>query len=215
MPENVVTNMHPEPPSSICTTGPMTYIINGALLSLVRYQFSVVENIVQPQLHKYLWKNDEKDTGIVIEPVYKWNPRNIQQRPAVILKRGPWKFHRMSIGDRQHGGVQETGYTEFSQQVLVIGSHIFFCVGRTGLEAEEIGLEVAMNMMGFSELIRQQLSLARFQLDSTGNVHRIIECQDHFAVPVTVTYGMQLNWEVVRQAPLWMRTLADIKLMEE
>jgi hypothetical protein len=158
--------------------------------------------------------NNEKDTGILIEPVYKWNPRNIQQRPAVIVKRGPWKFQRMSIGDRVHGGLSETGYSEFEQQVIAVGSHILFCVGRTGLEAEEVGLEVAMQMMGFSELIRQQLRLARFQLDSIGNVHRIVECQDHFAVPVTVTYGMQLNWEVVRQAPLWMRTLANVELKE-
>jgi hypothetical protein len=214
MPESVITNMVPEPPSSICTTGPMPHIINGALLSLIRYQFADISNITQPALHKYLWNKDEKTSAILIEPVYKWNPRNIQQRPAVIVKRGPWKVHRISIGDRLHAYVADEGYSEFTQQVLMVGSHVLFCVGRTGLEAEEIGTEVAMHMLGFSELIRQQLSLARFQLDSIGDVHRIVECQDHFAVPVTVTYGMQLNWEVVRQAPIWMRTLATIEVKE-
>ena len=205
-----VTNTYPEPPSSICSTGPVTNVINGALLAIIRRHFAERSNIVVESLRDYIWDKDDKLSRILIEPIYHWKPTNIQQRPGVVIKRGAWKIQRMGIGDRVMATVSTDGYTEAEQQVLVVGSHSLFCLGRTGLEAEEVGLEVAMELMGFSEIIRQQLCLTRFQLDSIDRVFKVDECQDHFAVPVNITYGTQLNWKVLRQTPIWMRSSMSV-----
>lgn len=210
-----VANTYPEPPSSICSTGPNLFVLNGALLTLIRRHFADPAGIVDPDLRNYVWTDgDGCESNIMIEPIYKWDATKIQQRPGVVVKRGQWKTQRLGIGDRHLGPPKQVGYTEFEHVILMQGTHTFFCLGNSGLEAEKVGQEVAFELLGFSEIIRQQFQLARFQLLGIDAVHRIEECQDHFVVPVNVGYGIQFNWEVLRQAPIWMRSLMSVEIKE-
>lgn len=156
-------------------------------------------------MRHYAWNQDDKLSKILIEPVYRWNPQNIQQRPAVIVKRGPWKFVQLAIGSRQQGQPNLDGYEEDKHSVGVLGTHSFFCMGTVGLEAEEVAQEVVNCLMCFMQAIRKQFCLTRFFVTDIAPCSKIDECQDHFATPVNVEYAMQWNWNLIRQSPIWAR----------
>jgi len=195
----------PEPPTTMQNRAPNLYTLNGAFLTIIRRHFAQAENIEVPELQHYVWNTDDRLSKILIEPVYRWNPTNIQQRPAVIVKRGPWKFEQIGIGSRLLGATEVEGYAEDAHVVAVAGTHTFFCIGTTGLEAEEIAQEVVNCLLGFLQVIREQLCLGRFFVSDIPAVGKIDECQDHFAVPVNVEYSLQWNWRLLRQAPIWAR----------
>ena len=195
----------PEPPTSMESRAPNLYTLNGAFLTIIRRHFAQGDNIELPEMRHYVWDKDDKLSKILIESVYRWNPTNIQQRPAVIVKRGPWKVAQIGLGNRQLGAPSVDGYDEDVHAVHVSGVHSFFCIGTTGLEAEEIAQEVVNCLMSFQQVIREQLCLGRFFLTDVAPVSKIDECQDHFAVPVNVEYSMQWNWKLLRQAPIWAR----------
>jgi len=195
----------PEPSTAMESRAPNLYTLNGALLTIIRRHFAMGDNIELDTMKHYVWDKDDKLSKILIEPVYRWNPKNIQQRPAVIVKRGPWKVNQIGIGSRNTGAPDTDGYAEDAQAVHVSGVHSFFCIGTTGLEAEEIAQEVVNCLMSFQQVIRNQLCLGRFFLTDVPPASKIDECQDHFAVPVNVEYSMQWNWKLLRQAPIWAR----------
>ena len=194
----------PEEPSSICTTGLLPYILTGVLLQIMKHHFSEPSNIVQDPLKGYVWTPEETVSRILIEAIYNWSPENIQQRPAIVVKRGQLKTAKMSIGNIFHGAPDEEGYDEEKMMVAFRGSHNLFCVGRNGTEAEELGAEVAYELLEFSQIIRKQFEFMSFELFEIGQVHRLQESHDHFAVPVTVSYTYSHGWTVLRQRPIWM-----------
>lgn len=198
--------MIPEPATAMNNRAPNIYTLHGAFVTVIRRHFAQAMNIEVPELQHYSWDADDKQSKILIESVYRWNPTNIQQRPAVIVKRGPWKFMQLGIGNRYQGQPEVEGYTEDQHAVGVMGTHSFFCLGTTGTEADEIAMEVVNCLLGFSQIIRQQFCLGRFLVSDIGPISKVDECQDHFGVPVNVEYTMQWNWKLLRQAPIWART---------
>ena len=195
----------PEPITAPENRANNLYTLNGALLTVIRRHFAVGRNLEVPELRHYVWDKNDKLSKILIEPVYRWNPTNIQQRPAVIVKRGPWKFQQLGLGNRLHNAPEDDGYAEERHTVAVAGTHTFFCIGTTGLEAEEIAQEVVNCLLCFSQVIREQLCLGRFFLSDVPPVSKVDECQDHYGVPVNVEYMMQWSWRLLRQAPIWAR----------
>ena len=193
----------PENPSSICSTGLLPHVLDGALLQVLRHHFSHPDNITQTALQCYVWDVDAKKRTMIVDPVYKWDVSTVQQRAAVLVKRGAWQTSRLSIGNTVHGPPPEVGYTRNPQLMAFTGSHMFFCVARTGTEAEELGAEVAYELLEFSQIIREQFNMHKFDLHQIGEVQRLDESHDHFAVPVSVSYGLVHTWAVLQQSPIW------------
>lgn len=198
-----------EAKTAIEQMGIKPHLINGSLVNMIRWLFSTPENIENENLKERIWSNKPEYSKILIEAVYRWKPEDIQQRPAVIVKRGAWKLSKLGMGDRRHGPPEATGFTEAYQTIAGAGTHTFFCLGNSGLEAEEVGEEVYGFLLGFSAVIREQLCLGIFQVAEIGEVARFEESHDHFVVPVSVSYNFQLNWKLLRQTPEWMRTTMD------
>lgn len=200
------TLMIPEPSTAMQNRAPNTYMLHGAFVTVMRRHFAEGSNIEVPELQHYVWNTDDKVSKILIESVHRWNPTNIQQRPAVLVKRGPWKILQLGIGSRYAGAIDADGYAEDLHTVGVMGTHTFFCIGSPGTEAEMIAMEAVNCLMGFMQVIREQFCLGRFIVSDIGPVSKVDECQDHFGVPVNVEYSMQWSWKLLRQSPIWART---------
>jgi len=192
--------------SSIPKTGVKPHIINGAFLQICRAVFSSSETISEESLKRYIWHPDSKISRILIESMYRWKTEDVQERPAVLVKRGPWKIGRLGIADEIMSGIEDTGFEEAQHIVATSGGHVFQCLGTTGLEAELLGTEIYRTLLGFSKVIREQLCLGKFQVEAIGEIKRFDESHVHFVVPVTVTYEAFTHWELLRQTPEWMRT---------
>ena len=90
--------------SSISKTGVKPHVVTGALVQICRALFSDPENIVEDAMKRYIWNPDPKFSRILIESMYRYKTEDIQERPAVIVKRGPWKLDKLVIGDQHLGG---------------------------------------------------------------------------------------------------------------
>ena len=175
---------------------PMT----GALCRFLATHFSTANNIQTELLKQYVYSDDHSKTEILIQPHYKWLTSIAQMRPALIVKRGPLSPKRIAITD---------GYTMdkdngASKSVFVSGSHTIFCVSDQGGSAELLSEEVFQVLVEFAPLIRADFCLQGFFVGSLGEVSILEEFDEHFVVPIVVTWVKQNAWALRADGP-WLQ----------
>ena len=190
----------PQPASALCHTGlTPPLLLTGILVSAVRDQFSQADNIVSAELKPLIWTASPETTRLNIEPVTKWDPRNLELRPAIYVKRNGTQVERISIGDKLHGRSlidRNQGYA-----VILVSSYTFFCVARAGGEAEALGTEVLLRMVEFGPAIRSDVGLKRFVIVELGGVKKLEEAKDHWVVPVVVACSYEHQWTLDPRGP--------------
>ena len=222
---NVLATPQPAGPEtdSLCATGLAPgLILSGVMLGICRQHFSTPSNILDPSLRSLIWKaatqaeNNGLGTSatspICIESVTKWNPNLVEHRPAVFVKRDARGSQRTIIGDRYQGGkFPGKDFVDKGDryEVLIYGSYTFLCLGRTGAEAEALGVEVQLRLIEFGPLLRRDLNLMRFAVMDMSSVNIVEEAQQHFVVAVPVAYAFTHSWRLKPVAPL-LKT-ADIR----
>ena len=223
-----------EPISSLCTTGFTPNIMTGVFTRALREHFADVNNlefggltefrydadgaqIPMQELQNYVWSPDLTQTQILIDPVWKYNRQNIQQRPAVLVKRNKFTTEKAAIGDGYTVGpkldkdgkvVRVRGRY---QTRAIKGSHTIFSIAGSAAEAELLGAEVFNHFNQFEQVFRQELNLHLFEAQATEGVAYLEEFDDHFVVPVVVAYAFFVAWRIEVEAP-WLKSLAiDIR----
>lgn len=203
------------PSSSLCTTGLQAHILTGVFLQLLRSHFSRADTIEEPRLRQCIWVPKDADpvtpdpqrSRILIEPVYRWDPRQTQARPAVIVRRNDLQpRNRLGIGMNEQfgvGGLDPNGLPEAGREFYLPfqGSHSLFCVAKDGGAAELLSTEVARELYQFARPITQEFGFEFLELAHIGAVSRLEESFEHFAVPVTVNYGFYDHWTVTQLEP--------------
>lgn len=203
------------PASSLCTTGLQAHILTGVFLQLLRTHFSKAETVEEPRLRNCLWvpKVDDPVTPdpaasrILIEPVYRWDPRQVQARPALIVRRDDLQpRNRIAIGMNERmamGGVAQEDMPAAGREYYLPfeGSHTLFCLAMDGGVAELLSTEAARELYQFAKPIALEFGFEFLELAHIGAVARLEESFEHFVVPVTVRYGFYDHWQVVKQAP--------------
>jgi hypothetical protein len=205
--------------SSLCSTGHTPQILTGAILRILQNHFSSASYIEDPALKDNLIKLQPDDTteglyptGILIEPIYKWNPAQLNQRIAIYIKRNPIRTQRYGIDDglttglgKDNQGQLETLRGDY-HTLAVLGSHTLFCIGRTGAETEVLAYEVFRELVQFGPAIRRDLKLHRFGVTEMTDVSRIEEYDQHFVAGIVVGWAYFETWRIIPDAP-WLKTL--------
>jgi hypothetical protein len=191
--------------------------MTGAIMAILRRHFGQASNIVEPDNRGKIWTSGN-DTGILIEPVTRYAGaavQNVQQRPALLIKRNSYKTQKLSIGDRFHGTgvarVDQPGreYVIDSSErfgVQITGSHTVFCIGKTGAEAEAIGTEAFFELLEFKQLIRRDLGLSKFEIMNLDEPKLLEESKQHWAVAIPVAYAFRHDWKL-RSEGMTLKTL--------
>jgi hypothetical protein len=187
--------------STLCSRGWQPTLITGFLRNFLTDQWSNAINIYNPDLKQFVWSNNPT-SGILIETAYRFNPGSAGQRPAIVLKRNRIKFMQLGLGSRQQGVVKrplETGaITEYQNKV--IGSHTVFCLNWSGAGVEALSTEVRMQLLEFSDPIRQHLSLHQFTVLEEGAVHQLQDSANSYIVPITVGWAYEATWALKLQS---------------
>lgn len=216
-----------DPVSSLCTTQYPSNVLTGVFTRLLQEHFASPlsieyngQNESAKQLEEYIWNADNTQTRIQIQPVWLYNPQDIQRRPALYVKRNTTKFERLGLDDgwtvnpRMEGGRVIEVRGEWHSK-LVVGSYTIFAVGNSGAEAELLGQEVGNHFMMMGPLLRRDLKINRLAIEEIGEVALLEEFEEHFVVPVVIAYAVTATWRIREVAP-WLKTLAiDLRANKE
>jgi hypothetical protein len=185
-------------------------LMSGALMQILGNHFASRDRIEHAPLRDYLWRADIKD-GILIANITTWDPQAVERRPAIIVKSNAWQpGEPLAIGNRLTLGPD--GYEHFS--VLMHGSHTLFCLAGEGDEALVLAAEVFRELLTFSSVIRCDLDLIRFGVAEFGQVYKLQEATENYAVPVTVAYASNLTWSIEPDAPKLKRIVLSANLLK-
>lgn len=206
--------------SSLCSTGHTPNIITGAFLRFFAEHFADPNKIENAALRDNIYRFDSDDTtegvaekGILIDPLYKWNPRDFSRRPAIYIKRNGMQPQRLGINDgltvgldRDKDGQIETYKGEY-HVVGVMGSHSLFCIGRAGAEAEILASEVFRELQHFSPVLRRDLKLKKLTVVEISEVNKLDEYDQHFVVALTIAWYYFEKWRLRPVAP-WLKGIS-------
>jgi len=204
-----------QPPSSLCTTGLQAQILTGVFLQLLRAHFASADRIEEPRLKESIWipkagdnvTPDPARTKISIEPVYRWDPRQMQSMPQLVIKRNAMQpRNRVGIGMNEMfklGGIPEKDLPEAGREYYLpfTGSHTVFCIGVDGGIAELLSTEVSREMYQFGRVITEEFGFEFFELAEIGGIARLEDHFESFVVPVTFQYGFYDHWTVTKLEP--------------
>jgi hypothetical protein len=185
-------------PRTFCRLRFSPMLATGVLISLLREHFGNPQSITDPMLQQCVWRNDT-GTAIMIETSTNEVLANIQQRPAVLVRRNVIKTQRMSIGDKVFPLSPQMG------QPFVIGihgSHTIFNIASKAGQAEALANETTMFLLQFSPMIRGSLCFTGdFQLEEIGQAGRLDGAGGQYAVPVTFSYIAEIPWTLNENLP--------------
>lgn len=204
-----------KPASSLCTTGLQAQILTGVFLQLLRSHFSSAERIEEPRLRNCLWVPkvddpvtvDPQRSTILIEPVYRWAPNQLQARPAIVVRRNEMQpRNRIGIAMnevRTLGGLNPGSLPEAGREYYLpfTGSHTLFCAAEDGGMAELLSTEVARELYQFARPIVEEFRFEFLELTHIGAVMKLEESAEHLVVPVTFQYGFNDQWVVTQLEP--------------
>lgn len=196
------------PFEELCDAGYRPLRLTDIMQIWLQQHFSKASNIVQVGIKDRIW-TDSDDSKIQIYPVSDWRPRETEKRPALIIKRNELKFVRYGIDNRYMGSGFVASGQKNTYAAGLQGSHTVFCMAGEGGEAEQLGAEVAQELMKFAPVVRVWLNMLRVELVGMGELSILEEATENFAVPVSIAYAFMEQWALT---PLDEATLTRIKL---
>jgi len=162
-------------------------------------QWSNAGNIIAPEMKQYLW-SEKRNSGILIESVYRFRADMVEKRPAIMIKRN--SFKNMQTGFA--GQMQGLGSVAYENEkgaisrhtTLFVGSHTLFCIHGKGAATEILATEVMHNLVACLWPIRRHLGLRQFSVTEVGAIQEIEESNENYVVPITIGWGYEHTWEL-------------------
>ena len=199
----------PELISNLCAKGWRPIMLTGMLRDLLikHFQPRLIEDT---DLRSLIWREDEKQTKILIESIHRWRGEMVEFRPAILVKRNTYQNQRLGIGDR----VGPDGRGQVRYSTFWVGSHTVFCIHGTGAGVEILATEVQRELTEFAPVVRQDLGLKKWSVTEVGAIAEVEEARESFVVPITVGWAYEENWTLELESPKLRRislsTLLDL-----
>jgi hypothetical protein len=138
---------------------------------------------------------------------YKRDGANVQQRPAIYIKREPVVGSRISFQNKAQASLNKDGILEGTNyQMTISGKHSIIAVGKTGAEADALGEEIYFRMLQYMPIIRDDVRLGHFLPESISEVKEIPkEASKAFYTVVSLTWAYVYRWRVIPESPTLKR----------
>jgi hypothetical protein len=196
-------------PSSLCIIKPTPHVITGLILQLIRSQFSDPENIIEPKIRGYIWVDDDTEghtieSKIDIIPQNQFNAENVQQRPSVVVARGPVHNKEFVISNGPSSGMDSFSgnYEGDVKHTLIEGTHNIECCGNQSLEADLVAEEIFFRMMEYKSVIKQDLNFSEFDVKVLNGLEEVDENHQHWKAVVVISWKFIYSWQVKPVAPV-------------
>ena len=174
--------------------------LTGMFLQVLKNKFADANNITTEQLKEVLWNTDYTLTNITIRPIFEWEPKNPNQRPAIVVKRNTTSSQPISIDDKLGAPRPGDGRQKFN--AMLLGSHSVFCLSPKPAQTELLGYEVFSYLLHWAPMLRRLFHLNRFNIGNISTPFRVKENREIFGVVINTAYAFLDTWAITEQAPL-------------
>lgn len=190
-----------------CAIGSLTPVgVTEFLCGLLGMYFSDVGNITSEIVRKMVtreggWSVDNNTSGkgvLFIAPIGKFDPANVENRPAIVVKDNDWNWKSPVIG-MAVGADMYSGKLDYYIEAEC--SHTVFAIANEYAECQILGFEVTRMLLYNIQQLRSS-GLAGFVVVQTGQVSELKESTENYVVPVSVAYTIQHTWQQQEEAPL-------------
>ena len=193
----------------VCSYGLKPFFLSGVMQQLLIQHFCDPTNLEEIKLRTSFeamaWRPGDV-TGLVIEQTTKWEPEKTEQRPALLLKRGPWRYQRLGIGDFV-GDEPIEGIQSYAG--MWMGSQVVFALAGKPGEAELLAWEAKNALQRYTRPIMEYVGLHRLIPVDIGAVAAVEESKKNYAVPVTFAIAAEDAWELNEHAPRLKRVVLN------
>lgn len=181
----------------ISTVGPSTQIIGGSSNSSSGGIAGACPST----------STDVDGSKVLVSASYKRDGTNIQQRPAILIKREPVSASRISFDNKAQAGLNSDGIFEgTSHQVTIQGKHSIISIGQTGAEADALGEEIYFRMLQYMPIIKTDLRLGHFMPEAMSEVKEIEqESSKAFYTVSSLSWAYVYRWRIIPESPILKR----------
>jgi hypothetical protein len=172
---------------------------------MLKEHFARPETIESPHLRNNIFKPDPENTvtdplatKIKIEPSWRYDADDEQQRPAIYVRRNQVQLQRLAIAD---------GLGIGKHSAMLVGSHTCFCVERSGEAAEILGYEVFRELNQFGPVVRSDFNMYRWNALQLTPVSILEEAEEHFVTGVIVGWAYNETWQIRKISPFLKKIL--------
>jgi len=149
----------------------------------------------------------QEGSRILVGVSYQNDSINVQQRPAVYIKRETYSASRISFENKAQAGLNQDGVHEGSSyQVMLTGKHSLIAVGQTGAEADALGEEIFFRMLQYMPIIKEDMVLGHFLPERVSEIRELgEEAKKVFYSVVTLNWGYVYRWRIMAESPILKR----------
>lgn len=208
--------------SHICTTGIRPQLMDSCLVEMFRTHFSDPRNLENPIYRRqaanavarpvdYIWRPDFADTGLIIDTVDHWDPKQTEKTPGILLRCDDWEPLSIAIGDHLQNASQPEGVAYYED--ILTGSHVIFSLGKTKAAAATLSAEVYLFLRQLGPVFRKDLNLHRFKPVRWGAALVVEdEGSENYAVPIVLAYAGSCRWMIRPEAPYLTGVEMDLEV---
>lgn len=193
-------------PSSLKSIGLSPEVITGLFKDVLERHFSDTTTLQQPSLRSFQWQNNES-TGIRIESAMRFDVKNTDQFPAILIEQGELQTGPLGI----NSGVK-MGYNRDVYNYKCVGSHVIHCLGADRVSAD-LATEVRRFINQYTPMIRQCFKLGRLIVNGQSAPQLQKEASANariYQVSVSLSYEYIDTWEINRKGPPIRKFYLDI-----
>ena len=207
---NEVQKAFNEKDDALCNRRFTPSIVTGVLLRLLQAHFSDADNIRDEKLKSLVWTDDDPDNGgeidskILIGPLYKYDARQLQQRPAVVVMREETKARKLPLDSKYVTSLDADGQFKGDRYVLpVSGAHVARCIGATAFAADRLGEEVFYRLLEYGPAIKREFPFGDIEISNMTAPRKVDDGDNEsFVVDVVVKWVHLHGWTLTPIAPI-------------
>lgn len=203
-------------PSALCNIRFTPSIVTGILLRILQAHFADANNIRDPALKELTWAADDPagagiQSKILIIPLHQYDPRQLQQRPALLVLRQAAETHRLPMDSRTLPSLDTKGFFRGDRHLVPITcTHVVRCLAAGAFAADRLGEEVFYRLLEYFPVIKADFPFSDFDVKILNPPQKVDEHSENFAVDVGLPWTHIHGWTLTAEAPI----LREIKLQD-
>lgn len=167
-------------------------VLTGIILEILKSYF-------QQMGSQFKYQVNELNSKLIIEPSFKWNPEQCQNRPGIFVKREDITFGdpRAGMDDLHTIYPIQKKYATFGRSAWTI-----YCISKVPGEAEILSEKASDCLIAFAPLIRRDFRFISFGVSKIAPIGKMEESKEFWAVPIRLHSFFSESWDLSEEAVL-------------